>query len=202
MANVYAPNVAQFNLNFTYQDEPAQNTMYTLYAEAPTSAMLNATSAAIYGTWATEAAPICPNTVRLNEVKAMSLHSAGAPVGGYTPITPIVGADSGASAPNQDTISVSFRTGFAGRSRRGRNYWIGLLKANITNNRLDPGVMAFILAYYNQFLPAAGILENCVWGVYSRFANKTPRLTGLFTPINQVLFVNNVIDSQRNRMPE
>lgn len=202
MANVYAPNVAQFNLNFTYQDEPAQNTLYFLYTTEPTTSNLNTTATLIYNIWANNAAPFAPSTVRLNEVKAMSLDSPGAPVGGYTPSTPSTGADLGASAPNQDTISVSFRTGFAGRSRRGRNYWIGLLKANITNNRLDPAVMGAIIDYYNEFLPSSGIFTNCVWGVYSRFANKTPRLIGLFTPINQVLFVNNVIDSQRNRMPE
>lgn len=201
MASVYAPNVAQFNLNFTYQGEPAQNTLYTLYASEPGTTELNNTANAIYNTWETEASAWVPSTVTLLNVQGISLDQAGAPVGGFTPATPTSGGDLGASAPNQDTIAVSFRTGFAGRSRRGRNYWVGLLKANISNNRLDPSVMTLIKAYYEQFLPAAGILENCIWGVYSRFENNAPRTVGLFTPITQVLFVNNVVDSQRDRMP-
>jgi hypothetical protein len=201
MASVYAPRVAQYNLNFSYQGEPCQNTMYMLHTFQPTTSILNTMSQIIYTLWAINVAPWVPNTCILNNVEAISLNNAGAPVGGHSPNVPVGGQSALDAAPNNVTIAVSFRTGYSGRSRRGRHYWVGLLEANLWNNRVENAVLAAIIDYYTEYLPIAGQLPDAVWGVYSRFENGSPRLTGLFTPINEVLFVNNVVDSQRNRLP-
>lgn len=201
MPAVYAPNVAEVLMNFTYQGEPAQNTLYFIGGSEPTEATLTQLATDVYNRWANEAAPFCPATVRLNTVEANSLDQAEAPTYTYTPPVAVTGEDLGTSAPNNVTITVSFRTGLGGRSRRGRNYWIGLLEANVNNNRVDSAVRTLILAYYSGYIGAGTFSEGWQWGVYSRFTNNAPRLTGLFTPITSVIFADDVVDSQRNRLP-
>lgn len=201
MATVYAPNVAEVLMNFTYQGEPAQNTLYFLNVLEPTETNLADLAQALYGVWETVAAPFCPSSVTLNNIEANSLDQAEAPTFTYTPPTAKSGEDILPAASNNVTIAVSFRTGLGGRSRRGRNYWVGLLEANVNNNRLDSSVRTAILGYYSGMIGDEAVAPGWRWGVYSRFSNKTPRLTGLFTPITSVVFTNDVVDSQRNRLP-
>lgn len=201
MASVYAPNVVQVLLNFDYQSVPCQNTMYFLATAEPSTSDINGLCQAVFNAWEADAAPFCPSSVELRNVQGISLDQAGAPVGGYTPAVSAFGEDILPAAPNNVSMAVSFRTGYSGKSRRGRNYWIGLLEANVADNRLAGAVMTAILGYYTPMMGVNALLAGWVWGVYSRKVNGVDRLIGLFTPITQVLFVNDVVDTQRNRLP-
>lgn len=201
MANVYAARVVQMNYNFDYQGEPCQNTLYFRLPVSVASVDIDELALALYQHWVAVAAPFVPDTVVLRNLEGHSLDSATAPIGGHSPAGPADGDLSSPAASNNVTIAVSFRTGLAGRSNRGRNYWIGLLESNIANNRLTPSVMTAIIGYYAALLGDTVIGPEWVWGVYSRYLNNSPRAVGLFTPITQVKFVNDVCDTMRNRMP-
>lgn len=201
MPAVYAPNVCEVLMNFTYQGEPAQNTLYFLWGAEPDEANLLTLADAVYTRWADEAAPFCPTSLTLNNVECNSLDGPEAPTATYTPVSAISGEDPLPAMPNNVSIAVSFKTGRSGRSRRGRNYWLGILEANVSDNRLDGSVRAAILAYYGTMVGPEAVVGDTIWGVYSRISGGVPRLVGLFTPITAVVFADSVVDSQRNRLP-
>lgn len=201
MAPVYAPNVMEAHFNFTYQDEPAQNTLYFLFATEPGDADVQDAAQALYAYWAAEGAPICPTVVTLNSVECLMIDGPDGIVFDYTPTVLATGLAELPAATNQDTLSVSFRTGLSGRSRRGRNYWVGLVELEINNNRVSSGTVSAIKAYYEGMIGDNAVVGGAKWGVYSRRSNNADRLVGLFTPVNSVVIVDDVVDSQRGRMP-
>lgn len=201
MAPVYAPNVVELHMNFLYQDEPAQNTLYYLFASEPDGGDIDALCQAQYEYWATNGSLITPQSCILVSCEGLSLDGPEGPTGEYSPVAPTPGVLFDQAATNQDTLSVSFRTGFSGRGRRGRNYWIGLTEPMIANNRVAAGPLADIAGYYDGMITPGVLPGAAIWGVYSRRFNNADRLIGLFTPITEVVIVNDVVDTQRRRMP-
>lgn len=119
-----------------------------------------------------------------------------------------IGGDSGEAAPNNVAATISFRTGIAGRSFRGRNYIPAIPNHFITLNTIDTAWTNAMLAAYNLLLPGGGALPGgWIWGVLSQFSGvdafgkPIPRTAGLFTPITNFLFVDQTVDSMRNRLP-
>lgn len=122
--------------------------------------------------------------------------------------TPTIGGASAAAEPNNVALCISFRTGLAGRSFRGRNYVPGVPVDQITLNTFDPGWMADVKTTYDLLLPGGGALPGgWIWGVLSRFSGvdvngkPIPRTTGVFTPIVNTLYTDSTADSMRNRLP-
>jgi len=122
--------------------------------------------------------------------------------------TPTIGGADIEAAPNNVALCISFRTGVAGRSFRGRNYVPGIPNDQILLNTFDPGWLADVKGGYDLLLPGGGALPGgWVWGVLSRFSgvdvngDPIPRAAGVFTPIVNTLFSDSKADSQRNRLP-
>jgi len=119
-----------------------------------------------------------------------------------------VGGVANEAAPNNVAGCISFRTGIAGRSFRGRNYVPGVPNNLITLNTMDSAFMLDVLSAYNLLLPGGGALPGgWIWGVLSRFSgidalgHPIPRAAGVFTPIVNTLFVNPKVKSMRSRSP-
>jgi len=119
-----------------------------------------------------------------------------------------VGGTAGEAAPNNVSACVSFRTGLAGRSFRGRNYVPAVPNSMITLNTLDPSWMASIRVSYGLLLPGGGALPGgWEWVVTSEFSgvdgsgNPIPRTTGIATAVTNTIFTDNTVDSQRRRLP-
>jgi hypothetical protein len=120
----------------------------------------------------------------------------------------VIGGQDFEAAPNNVAATISFRTGIAGRSFRGRNYIPGIPNPVVTLNTLDSGWMDSMVAAYNGLLPGGGVLPGgWIWGVLSQFSgvdglgHPIPRAFGVFTPIVNSLFVDATVDSQRRRLP-
>jgi len=112
------------------------------------------------------------------------------------------------SAPSNVAACVSFRTGIAGRSFRGRNYVPGIPNSVLTLNTMSDTFMIDVRQAYELLLPGGGALPGgWIWGVESQFSGTDinrkpiPRAAGVFTPIVSVLFVDPTVDSMRNRLP-
>jgi len=114
------------------------------------------------------------------------------------------GQVSGEAAPNNCTMAVSFRTGLAGRSNRGRNYVPCLTNSEVTGNVIDGAFIANVIAAYAQLVfPAnVGVIPGgWEWVVLSRFSGGVERTVGVFTEITSVTVADNIVDSQRRRLP-
>lgn len=112
----------------------------------------------------------------------------------------VQGTDPGALLPPQDTVAISLRSPYSGRSRRGRLYHYGLLESRQDGGYIDNTSLAAFVTLYEELLTAiAGV--NWVWGVVSFVENGVPRSQGLFTGITYIVITDNIVDSQDKRKP-
>lgn len=146
--------------------------------------------------WIENLQPYTAATWNLALMRATNLDSAS----GFSldfPVDENGGAGS-AALPGNVTVAISFRTAFRGRSFRGRNYFVGLTEAQVTNDTVvDATVIALRGAY--EALPGVIIPHAANHVVVSRFTAGAARPTALTTLVLNYL-VNNTIDSQRRRL--
>ena len=102
---------------------------------------------------------------------------------------------------------ISFRTGSRGRSFRGRNYIAGIPEGVVAGNRFSGDWAAAMTAAYNNLIAIAADLD-CTWVVVSRYSGMggtprrpIPRAAGVTTPVLSASFTDNIVDSQRRRLP-
>lgn len=112
------------------------------------------------------------------------------------------GSVEGEAVPNNVDPCISFRTGVAGRFSRGRNYIPGLPNSMVDGNQLSTAWTGPVAAAYNE-LTAGGAHDPDPfnWVVASFYSAGVPRGSALATPIIQALFTDNIVDSQRRRLP-
>lgn len=118
---------------------------------------------------------------------------------------PIVGQDTNPPLPNNVTIALKAATNVAGRSFRGRTYWIGM-----TEFMIDPAegqtIKAAILPTLTGAMTAlvhAIHATNPAWTmvVCSKHHNGVPRAAGLMTPVQAYTAKDGYLDSMRRRLP-
>lgn len=104
--------------------------------------------------------------------------------------------------PNNVTLCVSLRSGFTGRSARGRFYTIGmddgfLQTTNTVTAAYRTGAISLVQAIITA---AAAVGWHAV--VLSRFAGGARRVVATHLDITSVITVNDDTDSQRGRLPQ
>lgn len=191
----------------TLQDQKVENTLWVNFPTEPNVAVMNALAADILDWWISDYATLCSDNVVLREVVCtyqgtntgaqVSLPAPGGTNGNLT----------GPQLPNNNSLTVSFRTANRGRSFRGRNYIVGLIIGSVVDNNAVPGYVNAVTDAYEKLLPGGGALTAGTWVVASRFSGvdaddkPIPRAAGVVTPITSVLVVDSTIDSQRRRLP-
>ena len=113
----------------------------------------------------------------------------------------IVGAATNPMLPAQVTLAVKAVTGFAGRSFRGRHYWIGLWETSVVGDFVISAAATGIVAALNTLrtaLPNGTPTARLV--VASRYANGQPRAAGIANDILTYQLVDNRVDTQRRRL--
>jgi len=200
MPFVAAPNIVSVEIRGTKDGRNVENRIYVNVAHTPLAADLLAISTAlgpiINGEWR----PILPTDVNLTELHLRSLHSQN-DIELTTPFfVPSPGTAAGAPLPNMNTVCASLRTAFTGRSARGRLYWMGLTENNVAGNLVD-------LATLNSIQSALRSVRNAMtglgyfWAIVSFISNGIPRPGGpVYFPVQDIIFVDTQVDSQRGRM--
>lgn len=188
-----------------------ENTMYFTHAGIPTLIELTALANAVNGAITSSLIPLLSTTVKLLRVVATMIDA----VDGFTTISttglPAAGGDNSAPVPSDVAFVVSLRTGHRGRSFRGRNYIMGLNRDALgtTVNEVTPAYVNALLAAYTE-IQAAAVSVDWTWSVVSRYSGftivdgkkvPTPRAIGIATPVSDFVSVDNVVDSQRRRLP-
>lgn len=142
---------------------------------------------------------------RSNEVAAVSASARelSAPDSFYidrafSPI--IVGKTASPAMPANVTFCVKLGSNYAGRSRRGRTYWIGLSEAHITGNFVISVTVAGIQTTL-QNLNIDLLTQGWRLVVLSRYEDGAERSTGLATPITSFTAIDSRVDTQRRRLP-
>ena len=199
MAFIPIEDVVQVMLNFTTNlSTVAQNRFYVLPADAIDDALLEAACALFANWWEDNYSVGAASTWNLASVVArdMTIESGREVV--YTTDLPVPGQ----GLTGQDAFSVSgtvtWLTGYVGRSFRGRTYLVGVSANNVVGNHLHPD---FVAGMQTQF---DALIENCNDGemplqVVSLYHDGAPRAAGLIRPVTSCR-MNSKIATQRRRL--
>lgn len=200
MAFVPFSNTAEFELRHTMDGQKVENTLYFDKASAWDSASLLAAADQLRDSWATNMIPLLGGSATFTEVFARDLSTAESFEATSVVSPPLTGAG-GLAAPNNVTLCVSFRSGVAGRSNRGRNYWLSVPRSElVAANTLDVDYVAAIVSAYGQMQSDMGDL-GYTWVIASRYHNKVQRTSGTTQVVTGILAVDGTVDSQRRRLP-
>jgi hypothetical protein len=203
MVYVPAQNVAQANLRYTWDNQLCENTLYFELTTATIDKTLLEILALDLATWwSNNIAARQTVGIALREVYCVDLTTQTGPTGAHVPNPPTPGGSVSPSLPNNVALCVSFRTGGRGRSSRGRNYVPGLTEADVTNNEVDTLAASAIASAYELLMVSSTFTSPWNWVVISRYENKAPRLSALVQPVTDVVITDNIVDSQRKRLPK
>lgn len=152
----------------------------------------------IFDGWITASlAALMFNGTLIHEIVSTDLSVAAGAQRSIVPTTTAGLAGGGAAAGNAALV-VSLRTGFTGRSFRGRNYLGGLTQTvQNTATTVTAGYAVAVAAAWQDLIDALN-LASFVLSVLSRYTGGALRVVGLLTEIVTVI-VNTTLDSQRRR---
>ena len=212
MPFVPVANVAQIQLIGATDGQETVNDLYFVSTAPPITAVSLSTLTASIGVWyAANIAPQLSESWVYGHSKGRDLTSEFSFVAtridsGNTP-----GGTAGEQAPSNVASNVTFGTGLAGRNNHGSNRVPAIPNSVITQNTLDTGWLTSILdAYFMLVAPSVTLPGGWTWVVVSRFSGSslvdgkkvpTPRVAGVFHEIFDVYFTDNIVDSQKTRLP-
>lgn len=205
MAFQPCPGVVALAFRQTMSGEFTENVLHvaTAMGTIPPPADLPILAANAWDWWRDHMAPTIGNNVVLNQVIATDLSTEGGPQAVHSD-TPIVGAISGVKLPNNCSLAVKGSTGLSGRSNRGRWFMQGLVETMLgSDNRINSTQIGLWVAALDNALTSipTGTTAAFAVVVLSRYHAKVKRLVGVGTAIIAWTFVDDVVDSQRRRLP-
>lgn len=112
------------------------------------------------------------------------------------------GTATGNQQPNNVTWAMRFTTGATGRSARGRMFVVGL-----PANRIDVPTQTILTTYANNWVTAIDTTRLAAAGagwtfcIVSRFTEGAPRDTGVYRVVTGIGYHDQILDSQRGRLP-
>lgn len=112
-----------------------------------------------------------------------------------------VPGEQGDAMPNNVAACISFRTGISGRSFRGRNYIGAVPRADVTENTISSAFRVAAQACYQAMVGVDVVAPGWLWGVVSFKSAGAWRTSGVFTPIETVLFTDSIVDDMDKRLP-
>lgn len=204
MAFQAVPDTAQINISYLYNGETCEN---VLYAEKPGGyvigdliALAAQVDVQVAATWL-PLQPIEASYVR-TEVRGLADENdlVASDAGGAGP-----GVDASNASSNQVTFAIRKSSGLTGRSARGRLYWIG-----IPRDKLQTGDENRLIATYLDDIVDAvddqrvGINAVSGWNavLVSRFQGGLKRAEGVTFPWISTGAVDDIVDTQRGRLPK
>lgn len=194
-----ADDVVSLEFRFTWQGQKVENVTH-FFKESFTPGDMGPLAAAAYDWWVNDLSTQVSSTVQLREVYVTDLRTADGPTATYAPATISGGSNVNESVTNNTTLCLSLRTSARGRSRRGRLYHIGLTENVVTDNRVSVAARNGLTTAYGNLLSVATD-EGWAWSVLSRQNAGVLRPIASAATITAVLFVDDVVDSQRRRLP-
>lgn len=200
MPFVPANGVAQVNFRATYLGIPVENVINFDTGDGPIPpGDLAAIGALAAQSWFDNMLPELSDQYEMKEVHVRDLTSATAGIFTDTTIAGSNGANTGVALPGNIAFCVSLRTGFAGRSSRGRVYFPGLVEGDVTGNFLAGARALNLVIAVGQLRAdmAASFWSMCI---VSRVTAGVPRVSALVTNVITELAVTNRVSTQRRRL--
>lgn len=191
-------------MKYTWQGQPVEN-VYAVqrFSVGPLSVADLTDIGGVFAGWETGVAlPYRSNTVTYNGCSVRDLTTESSPEVEVSTGAGTVGGRTANPLPNNVTFCLKLSTGLVGRSFRGRTYWIGLVYDQITGNVILHSGAVDIRGIMNQLLTfLTSHTTSYALGVLSLHHNGAARTAGVFTSASGYSFTDEVLDSQRRRLP-
>lgn len=201
MAFVPAPNILMVEVRALKQLQRVENRFYVNCLHEPTITDIEAVNAVMVPLLGTAWAPDLPSDVSIQSIFYRSMQSQNAIQLEVSLAPGINGTALGDPGPNQNTFCVSLRSTSAGRSARGRLYWLGLSEDQYQINTLTNAARTAIVENVEALRAGLAAIQRPLT-IVSFISNGAPRPGGpVYFVVSSVLSVDAVIDSQRRRMP-
>jgi hypothetical protein len=193
-----AENTAVVKMVFQTDGGEALNVLHFSNPSGWASSSLLDLALAVDQAWEDNVRLLVAPTVLLKEVTAQDVSvDEGA---GNSVTVLAAGTNASAALPDNCTLAISFRTGFAGRSRRGRLYHVGMTEAQAVGDKLAAGAQAvFLTAYETMFSDIAAAVPDTLHVIVSYCHDGAWRADALVTPVNGYI-VDDTMDSMRKRL--
>jgi len=201
MAFIPAVNTARVIMSFTQGGQNVANQFYCEFPTQPDKSDMAALAEVIQTWWEDFIADLQSVQVNLVKIEVTDMTVENSEQAIFVEDLPQSGNDSGQPLPNNVTVSVKLDTGFTGRSKRGRQYFIGLVTTQLVDsNHLLTGMVTALQTAYSALIDA---ISDAGWTlvIASFVSGGVPRTTALLTPV-LTASVNPTLDSQRRRLPE
>jgi hypothetical protein len=200
MPFIPVPNTVEVEVIFEMQDQVVENTLY--YAnETPSLENVTSLLEEINTAIQDQLIPLLSSAITLVRLVATLISVVDGFVVTNTTGMPVSGGGSDDALPSNVALCISKRTALRGRSARGRNYIAGIpLDARETQDTLTSAFTSGVVSAFETIL-GAGADGGWVPVVVSRFHSGAPRTTGVTNPITNVIVTDNIMDSQRRRLP-
>ena len=122
----------------------------------------------------------------------------------------LVGGISGEAAPNNCSSNITFGTDLAGRNNHGSNRVPALSNSLVDLNTIDVDWQGSVASAYAELIaPSTALPGGWTWVVVSRFSGvdpdthrPIPRVAGIFHEVFSAYFVDQIVDSQKTRLPK
>ena len=197
----YNGNIAKLTLVGSWNGQLYNNVTYWDQDSGAWDAADLVNLAVAYGTWVQEElAPILSEAIQFTRVDALSMVGPEAPFGNLVFGAPVVGGLEVESVSNSLAACLTITTPFSGRSSRGRQYVGGLAAADVVENVIQPAKVAALNNAFAELIDGAGF-DGFHLGVYSQFSGGEERPAGVFRRAISIQLRDNIIDSQRRRLP-
>lgn len=203
MAFQAVPDTAEIDIIYTQHGETMQNVFYAElpggYTLTDLAALAAGIDSQVQGTWKSQ--QVIEAVYQRTEVRGLAVEND---LIATNNVNAGVGILSGGALPNNVTLVVKKESGLTGRSARGRCYWMGcaqgLLKTT-DENEFQTTYVAAIVASVDSMrtqIASVGLWQPVL---VSRFSGGVARTTGVTFPWVNSVAVNEVVDTQRGRLP-
>lgn len=209
MAFQPCPLTAEIRVQGTLNGQQVENVFHARVSATPTHADLDTIAGDIQSWVVGSYTTILSSNVQFTQIIVTDLNVEGGGQVIHVISPPVPGSVDAPVKTNQDTLAVSWRTGKAGRSFRGRTFILAVPTndyAGDNPNMVSNAYAALVIGVF-QGLHDAMVTATFPLGVLSRFHGvdvnhkPIPRATGLLTDITSVTLVNQIVDSQNRRLP-
>ncbi len=150
--------------------------------------------------WDAQFSPLQSTAVEMTRVIATDINSENSFQVDRAPAISVQGGLAEAPAPNNVTVATKFTTGHAGRSYRGRSYFIGMTDGQHTADQLEAGLADSITSAWTDLV---GAIHDSDLGadlvIVSYCSDGAWRTDALVNPVTDIS-TENTIDSMRTRL--
>ncbi|HMC75206.1 MAG TPA: hypothetical protein VKG87_12960 [Terriglobales bacterium] len=196
------PNAAKVTIHGIWDSQQTITDLWFIGPDANPSPAQMTTLGNLVATWLTDwfLGPLC-TAYAVQKVRVKDMSQVDGPlIEVFTPDAS--GGVSSEPVPNNVDPAITFRSSVGGRSGHGRVYIPGTPNSEVTLNTVSNTFIGLMTDAFAQFLPAGATDPTpFVWSVVSYFTAGAPRVTPFSFPIINVGFTDNIVDSQRRRLP-